>query len=235
MASSWTCITQTEAQKIDEELFSEYQYSVDQLMELAGLSVASTVVKCYPRDSLRTGNVLVCCGPGNNGGDGLVAARHLKLFGYKATAYYPKRTDKQLYKNLVVQCENFHIDFLEDFPQNHDVINDIDVIIDALFGFSFKGQPRPPFKAVLDILKRVEIPICSIDIPSGWDVEAGDSEGLKPDCLVSLTCPKKCAQFFRGRYHYLGGRFIPPALITKYKLNLPHYPGSEQCVALDNK
>ena len=68
----------------------------------------------------------------------------------------------------MVQCKNFDIDFLEDFPENHDVINDkYDVIIDALFGFSFKGQPRPPFKAVLDILKRVEIPICSIDIPSG--------------------------------------------------------------------
>ena len=80
MSRYWTYVTQREAQKIDEELFSDYQYSVDQLMELAGLGVASVVLKCFPRDALPSRNVLVCCAPGNNGGDGLVAARHLKLF-----------------------------------------------------------------------------------------------------------------------------------------------------------
>jgi len=62
-------------------LFSDYGFSVDQLMELAGLSVATAIAKSYP--SVKGDNsptVLVCCGPGNNGGDGLVAARHLKLF-----------------------------------------------------------------------------------------------------------------------------------------------------------
>lgn len=46
-----------------------------QLMELAGLACAQTLAKVYPRDTHR--RVLVCCGPGNQGGDGLVAARHL--------------------------------------------------------------------------------------------------------------------------------------------------------------
>lgn len=73
--------SQEEAIKIDQELFSEYAYSVDQLMELAGLSVATAVAKSYPRGPMpKGGTVLVCCGPGNNGGDGLVCARHLKLF-----------------------------------------------------------------------------------------------------------------------------------------------------------
>ncbi|CAN7979797.1 unnamed protein product, partial [Ixodes pacificus] len=74
-------VSQEEAIKIDQELFSEYAYSVDQLMELAGLSVATAVAKSYPRGPMpKGGTVLVCCGPGNNGGDGLVCARHLKLF-----------------------------------------------------------------------------------------------------------------------------------------------------------
>ncbi|KAM3178823.1 hypothetical protein ACTXT7_001780 [Hymenolepis weldensis] len=73
---------QEEAQKIDEELFTEYAFSVDQLMELAGFSCAVAIQNAYPKSSMRTsdGGVLVCCGPGNNGGDGLVCARHLKLF-----------------------------------------------------------------------------------------------------------------------------------------------------------
>lgn len=55
-------------------------FSVDQLMELAGLSVASAIATEYsPRTQRR---VLVIAGPGNNGGDGLVAARHLHHFGF---------------------------------------------------------------------------------------------------------------------------------------------------------
>ena len=73
-------LTQDEAQKIDQELFNEFAFSVDQLMELAGLSVALALTKAYPLSAEKSSHVLVCCGPGNNGGDGLVAARHLKMF-----------------------------------------------------------------------------------------------------------------------------------------------------------
>jgi hydroxyethylthiazole kinase-like uncharacterized protein yjeF len=55
-------------------------FSVDQLMELAGLSVAAALAEQYPPTSHR--RVLVLAGPGNNGGDGLVAGRHLTHFGY---------------------------------------------------------------------------------------------------------------------------------------------------------
>lgn len=56
-------------------------------------------------------------------------------------------------------------------------------------------------------------PIVSVDIPSGWDVEAGDTtqQGIQPAMLVSLTAPKLAARGFQG-VHYLGGRFVPPAI-----------------------
>lgn len=56
-------------------------FSVDQLMELAGLSVASSILAEYP--PAQYPRILIVAGPGNNGGDGLVAARHLYHFGYK--------------------------------------------------------------------------------------------------------------------------------------------------------
>jgi len=109
-----------------------------------------------------------------------------------------------------------------------------DLIVDAIFGFSFKGDIRPPFDTIIQNLKNSSIPIISVDIPSGWDVEEGDVRkvGLNPEMLVSLTAPKKCAEFFQGKFHYLGGRFVPPSLAEKYQLNLPPYPGTEQCVRL---
>ncbi|XP_067878674.1 NAD(P)H-hydrate epimerase [Heterodontus francisci] len=221
---------QEEAQAIDQELFNEYKFSVDQLMELAGLSCASAIAKAYPLSSLRkqTPTVLVLCGPGNNGGDGLVCARHLKLFGYEPSIFYPKRPSKPLFQALTAQCQKMGIPFLTEFPSEPLFIDEVyNLVVDAIFGFSFKGEVRQPFATILGTLEAVTVPIASVDIPSGWDVEKGSPDGIQPDLLISLTAPKKAAAHFHGRYHFLGGRFVPAALEQKYNLNLPDYPGTE--------
>ena len=89
-------------------------------------------------------------------------------------------------------------------------IKDSDVILDAVFGFSFQPPIRSPFDSVLPLLNESCRPIVSIDIPSGWDVEKGDDfgVGLKPDVLISLTAPKEGVKGFTGK-HFLGGRFVP--------------------------
>ncbi|XP_063437534.1 NAD(P)H-hydrate epimerase-like isoform X4 [Mytilus trossulus] len=228
-------ISQEEAQQIDEELFTEYAFSVDQLMELAGYSCAVAIAKTFALEKMTrdSGAILVCCGPGNNGGDGLVAARHLKLFGYKPSIFYPKRPNKPLFQSLVKQCEGMDMPFLSFLPSEASLISDsYNLVVDALFGFSFKGPPRSDFASVLETLKNVEVPIASIDVPSGWDVEKGCEDGLKPELLISLTAPKLCAKMFNGKTHYLGGRFIPKSLAQKYELNLPPYPGTECVVEL---
>ncbi|XP_054161589.1 NAD(P)H-hydrate epimerase-like [Oppia nitens] len=237
-------LSQTEAIKVDEELFSEYGFSVDQLMELAGLSVATAIAKSYSNVyGCDNPTVLICCGPGNNGGDGLVAARHLKLFGFEPTIFYPKPGNSDLFKNLVKQCNKYDIKFIPDLPQQSQQIKDsYNLIVDAIFGFSYKPPLRPQFAEILTKIvesKTNGIPIISVDIPSGWHVEEGPpNDGtpiLKPDCLVSLTAPKKCAQHFTGQYHWLGGRFIPPEMAQRYSLNLVKYPTTEQCVLLNKR
>lgn len=77
----------------------------------------------------------------------------------------------------------------------------------------------------------------SVDVPSGWDVEKGpiSPESLQPAMLISLSAPKMCAkpQLLGEAKHYLGGRFLPPEIVTKYKLNLlPPYPNQDQIVQL---
>lgn len=116
----------------------------------------------------------------------------------------------------------------------------IDIVVDAIFGFSFKPPIRAEFLELVKMmasLSSLQHTLVSVDIPSGWNVEHGPpSDGetpvIKPNCLVSLTAPKKCAQFFTGEYHWLGGRFVPTSLANKYQLNLPKYEGTEQSLLL---
>ena len=84
-----------------------------------------------------------------------------------------------------------------------------DVILDAIFGFSFKPPIRAPFDVVIPVLNESRLPILSVDIPSGWDVEKGNvlGIGLQPSVLISLTAPKEGVVDFVGR-HFLGGRFV---------------------------
>ena len=77
-ATPLTHLNAAQAQAIDDELMGERGFSIDCLMELAGLSVACAVQKEYAPCK-----ILIVCGPGNNGGDGLVAARHLAHFGFE--------------------------------------------------------------------------------------------------------------------------------------------------------
>lgn len=71
--------------------------------------------------------------------------------------------------------------------------------------------------------------------PSGWDAETGGGEtedGLRPDVLVSLTAPKRCAGRFSGRHHFVAGRFVPDDVRRKFALRLPGYTGTDCVVAL---
>jgi NAD(P)H-hydrate epimerase len=229
-----------DAAALDVELMSTPGFSLDQLMELAGLAVAEAVYQAVPplptptAATTKTRMILLVCGPGNNGGDGLVAARHLYFFGnYNCTVVYPKRSTKQHFVNLVKQCEDVGISIVETMPPK-DEIDSYDGIVDAIFGFSFKGTPREPFGTILRQLKEAQEAdnhqtIISVDVPSGWNVDEGDvaDTGFVPDVLISLTAPKFCSKEFGGR-HFIGGRFLPPKVAIKYNVRMPPYEGVSQ-------
>eukprot|EP00850_Spirogloea_muscicola_P010451 SM000061S19278 [mRNA] locus=s61:502661:506248:+ [translate_table: standard] len=232
-----TYLSQAQAAAVDEELMGDdFGFTLEQLMELAGLSVACAIFEVYkPASSSR---VLVLCGPGNNGGDGLVAARHLAHFGYTPHVCYPKPTDKPIYHGLVKQLKSQEVPFVEAGDLPSDLASEFDLVVDAIFGFSFRGAPRPPFDTILQQLASLEgaarPQIVSVDVPSGWHVEEGDTTGvgLQPHMLVSLTAPKQCARGFRGDHHFVGGRFVPAAVARKLQITLPRYQGSAPMVQL---
>jgi NAD(P)H-hydrate epimerase len=244
---------------LDQELMTEPGFSLEQLMELAGLSVAEAVYQVLTtavasaakedggttatsKNQKQTGSpsnrlrVLVVCGPGNNGGDGLVAARHLVMFGMECTVVYPKQNSARHFVNLIRQCEDVGIPVLTDMP---DKLNKYTAVVDAIFGFSFHGEPREPFATILQQMlaaqKEHGIVTFAVDVPSGWNVDEGDvaGTGFVPDVLISLTAPKYCAKEFPGR-HFVGGRFLPPVLGAKYGIRMPQYPGVSQVVEVSS-
>ncbi|BEJ13590.1 hypothetical protein CspHIS471_0307640 [Cutaneotrichosporon sp. HIS471] len=219
-------IGQKLAQQIDEELMSASgAFSIDQLMELAGLSCAQALAKSFPVQTHK--RVL--------GGDGLVAARHLHHFSYTPTIYYPKPGNKDLYQRLLTQARNLGIPIVDTdgFPAALGGVADT--------GFSFHPPVRAPFDNVLTALVESHKPVVSVDIPSGWGVEEGrqrltNTDGkevatIDPEVLVSLTAPKEGVRSYTGK-HWLGGRFVPDDLAKRHKLNLPPYPGVDQVVEL---
>ncbi|KAI9772702.1 MAG: hypothetical protein M1840_000297 [Geoglossum simile] len=187
------------------------------------------------------------------GGDGLVAARHLWHYGYQPIVYYPKQSKNELYqvrerslwacgdranapgknKRLVTQLRSLDVPFTEDFPG---ALAESHHVVDAIFGFSFSGEVREPFPSVIEALKATSLPVTSVDAPSSWDIEegpptSGPGKDFHPTALVSLTAPKPLVKWFRGR-HFLGGRFLSPAIAGKYGLDVPEYSGVEQVVEL---
>ncbi|XP_030395868.1 yjeF N-terminal domain-containing protein 3 isoform X1 [Gopherus evgoodei] len=229
-------LSRLEAEAIEKELLEDYKFGRQQLIEIWGHASAMAVTKVFPLPSLprKQPTVLVVCGPHQNGAIGLVCARHLRVFEYEPTIFYPKRSPNSLYRDFTTQCEKMDIPFLSYLPTEVQLINDAyNVVIDAILGVDAEpGEVKEPYTSILATLKQIQIPIVSLDVPSGWDVEMGNSEGISPDVLVSLAAPKQCATRFLGRHHFLAGRFLPYDVQKKFELNLPEYPGTECVVSL---
>lgn len=263
-----SCISAEVAAQMDAELLSDvYGYSVDQLMELAGFSVA----EAFHASGLRAKNILVICGPGNNGGDGLVAARHLKQRSTEdncntVTVLYPKRSQKSpfaaLYVRLVRQLEHEGVrvvETMDDFPLSVSTCDDkeaskdaFDLIIDAMFGFGFKGPVRQPFDSLIQWINASSIPVLCVDIPSGWDVALGPVKDqlciASPSVIVSLMAPKTCMRFLCNTtevsdhldrpsssyscVHFLGHPNVPRTMQSKYNLRLPTRIGKNEALVV---
>jgi|SRR5688572_18078763 NAD(P)H-hydrate epimerase len=85
--------------------------------------------------------------------------------------------------------------------------------IDPGSGFSFSGEVREPFPAVIQALEDTKLSVTSVDAPSSWNIEDGPPKSglgssFMPTTLVSLTAPKPLVKHFQGR-HFIGGRSVP--------------------------
>lgn len=110
-------------------------------------------------------------------------------------------------------------------------------MVDAIFGFSFKGEVREPFTSVIEALRDTKVPVLAVDAPSSWGVDEGPpaegpGKGYMPQALISLTAPKPLVKWYRGR-HFVGGRFLGEEVARRYGIDVPGYEGLDQVVEVE--
>ncbi|ELQ76139.1 hypothetical protein THOM_0900 [Trachipleistophora hominis] len=135
----------------------------------------------------RASNILVVCGPGNNGSDGLVIARYLKLSGYDVLVFYKKLK----HQNLVNIAKSVGVAFTTNWP---DDILHYECVIDAMFGFSFKPPLREPFSSIVSCISGHNN-VISIDVPSGYEINnEHNNHSFIPKHVVCFVAPKICTK-----------------------------------------
>ncbi len=143
-----------------------------ELMENAGERVAS---HCLGFD-----NVAIFCGRGNNGGDGLVAARHLLQMGFKVMVFALVGGRSRLNQTNLEKLDSNNVTFIKDCEGLD--LSGFDLIVDGLVGTGIEGELRQPLSGIIDAINDIESHKLSIDCPSGGIFEA--------DAVISLDSAK---------------------------------------------
>lgn len=169
-------LNREQSRQVDRIAMEVYGFSGLVLMENAGRGVVDTLERLGI-----DGEVIICCGRGNNGGDGFVIARHLDIRGHQPRVLLfcdPARltgdaaTNYQILEKMEVPIHACHEDFEISDLQTH--LNGAARAVDALLGTGAQGEPRPPLDLVIDQLNDSGIPILAVDVPSGLDCDSGE-------------------------------------------------------------
>jgi hydroxyethylthiazole kinase-like uncharacterized protein yjeF len=199
-------IVTTEQMREMEQRAAEIGISPETLMENAGLAVAREVKEWL--GDIKERHILLLIGPGNNGGDGLVAARHLHDWGAKVHLYFPTRRSGSDNNYRLTQQRGIHTIVAGQGEQaNLDgLLSSVEAVIDALFG---TGRLRPMKGGFQQVLSKVgdakeerqaALQIIALDLPSGLDSDSGaiDDACLGADVTITLACPKQGLFAFPG-------------------------------------
>jgi len=170
---------------VDRWAIEERGVPSSELMEAAGLAVAEAVAGLAPQ-----GPVRIVCGKGNNGGDGLVAARRLREMG-------------------------FGVDVLElaaGLPESIDAwLEGSGAVVDAIFGTGFSGAPRGPAAEAIEAIDRCGAPVVACDVASGVDASSGEvaASAVEADLTVSFHAAKVGHRVAPGKWHTGELRVVP--------------------------
>jgi hydroxyethylthiazole kinase-like uncharacterized protein yjeF len=157
-----------------------------ELMETAGRAVAEAAAQAATSSS-----AAVVCGKGNNGGDGLVAARALRETGFQVDALLLGPPDG-LSDDARANAGRFDGARQVDPGELAGAMRGAGVVIDAVFGTGFAGTPRGPAVGAIEAMNEADAPVVATDIASGVNASTGEVEGaaVAADITVTFHAPK---------------------------------------------
>lgn len=182
--------------KTDSAAINEYGIDGIMLMENAANAVTEEIVS---GDLYGRGNVLALCGHGNNGGDGFAVARRLtSYFECVKTAFFDEhsRFTDNCKKNFEI-ASKLGIENIDNISDMERYAQKCDVVVDALYGFGFRGALNERDREIVRILNNSGAYIVAVDIPSGVSADSGECEfALKADKTVTFTGYKPAQLMF---------------------------------------
>ncbi|MBE9502924.1 MAG: NAD(P)H-hydrate dehydratase [Proteobacteria bacterium] len=188
-------VTADEMREIDSRTIEEFRIPGVVLMENAGRG-AACAVEDYIADK-DINKVLVVAGKGNNGGDGFVLARHLVnggldceicLAGKESDVSGDARTNMDVASAMGITIH----EMVENIASLEKAIHQSDLIVDALFGTGLNQPVKDFYRGIIDAVNFSELPVISLDIPSGLDSTTGRPLGaaIEADMTVTFCLPK---------------------------------------------
>lgn len=190
-------VTAGQMREIDRRASTDYFIPSLVLMENAGLRVVEAVDTAL--EGLENGRVLVLAGKGNNGGDGLVAARHLLNAGVEVDTFLmgdPAELTPDAstnYRILARMTERvFPLTEPDQLERLMSSMAECDVIVDSIYGIGFHGEMPSLETRVVDMVNRAGKPVVAVDIPSGVEADTGrvQGEAIRATWTVTLALPK---------------------------------------------
>ena len=206
-------VTSDEMRRIDDVIIREFQVDVLMLMENAGRATAIMGLQMLQGRTI--GKRVACLvGGGNNGGDGMVAARHLANWG--ANVEMIVGTIKDRMKN--VPLGQLHILEKMGIPilSTHYILRDYDLLIDGLIGYGLEDNPRDRIATIIKDANASGRPILALDVPSGMNATTGKAYDpcIKATATLTLALPKT-GFLARGAPLYLGDLYLADISIPR--------------------
>jgi NAD(P)H-hydrate epimerase len=168
-------LTREQVREVDRRAIHDFGMCGLVLMENAGRGVAQSMLSLGIN-----GPVVVCCGKGNNGGDGFVIARHLDnagravhvlLFADPADLRGDAAANWHILEKAGIRIDVF--DATVTIDELGDVLAQADWIVDALLGTGATGEPHAPIDAAIAAINRASRKVMAVDLPSGLDCDSG--------------------------------------------------------------
>lgn len=184
-------LTVEQCREVDNFSCKVYGLTNELLMEAAGLQAARECQQnFYPE--LTRGLVTFFCGPGHNGADGLVMARHLHSMGFRnllVVLVAPGKKRAELLKTQLKRAELHGLRIIDGLKETKkfEQSKASTLVIDALFGIGFKNKIEGEFQKFVDRINSLKVPVVSLDCPSGLNCNTGTASGVTVRAHTTFT------------------------------------------------